>query len=62
MDLLRNDLRAPFSDEENIKTKLEDKLYKDKYRSLKRTLKSAVNKNEYLKSELRHGQKKLQVC
>ena len=62
MDLLTNDLSVPFSDDENLKTKLEDKLYKDKYRTLKRTLMNAVNKNEYLKSELRHGQKKLQVC
>ena len=62
MDLLTNDLSAPFSDNEDLQTKLEDKVYKDKYRTLKRTLKSAVNKNEYLKSELRHGQKKLQVC
>merc|ERR550517_1657357 len=38
----------------------EDKEYKVKYRELKRTLKNAVSKNEYLKSELRHSQKKLQ--
>ena len=35
--------------------------YKRKYRELKRTLKNGVSKNEYLKSELRHSQKKLQV-
>ena len=34
--------------------------YKRKYRELKRTLKNGVSKNEYLKSELRHSQKKLQ--
>ena len=39
----------------------EDQEYKRKYRELKRTLKNVVSKNEYLKSELRHSQKKLQV-
>ena len=39
----------------------EDREYKVKYRELKRTLKNAVSRNEYLKSELRHSQKKLQV-
>jgi len=38
----------------------EDREYKVKYRELKRTLKNAVSRNEYLKSELRHSQKKLQ--
>ena len=39
----------------------EDKFYKAKYRELKRKLKDVVSTNEYLKSELRHSQKKLQV-
>eukprot|EP00092_Neocalanus_flemingeri_P024756 GFUD01026845.1.p1 GENE.GFUD01026845.1~~GFUD01026845.1.p1 ORF type:complete len:192 (-),score=59.03 GFUD01026845.1:247-822(-) len=38
----------------------ENKFFKSKYRELKRTLKSAVSKNEYLKSELKLNQKKLQ--
>jgi len=38
----------------------ENQFYKTKYRELKKTLKSAVSKNEYLKSELKLNQKKLQ--
>eukprot|EP00090_Calanus_glacialis_P026263 TRINITY_DN41272_c0_g1_i1.p1 TRINITY_DN41272_c0_g1~~TRINITY_DN41272_c0_g1_i1.p1 ORF type:complete len:211 (-),score=74.02 TRINITY_DN41272_c0_g1_i1:222-815(-) len=38
----------------------ENKFFKSKYRDLKKTLKSAVSKNEYLKSELKLNQKKLQ--
>ena len=40
---------------------IENEFYKQKYRNLKRTLKSAVTKNEYLKSELKINQKKLQI-
>ena len=39
----------------------EDEFYKGKYRELKRKLREVVSTNEYLKSELRHSQKKLQV-
>ena len=49
------------SDQQNKLSEEEDKEYKVKYRDLKRTLKNVVSKNEYLKSELRHSQKKLQV-
>ena len=36
-------------------------IYKAKYRALKRTLKTAVSNNEYLKNELKFNQKKLQI-
>ena len=49
------------SNQQNKLSEEEDKEYKVKYRDLKRTLKNVVSKNEYLKSELRHSQKKLQV-
>ena len=39
---------------------LENETYKTKYRELKETLKTNVAKNEYLKSELKLSQKKLQ--
>jgi hypothetical protein len=62
MDLLPNVLNEHFIDDsDSDPTKLENKVYKAKYRDLKRTLRVAVSKNEYLKSELRHSQKKLQV-
>ena len=38
----------------------ENKYFKTKYRELKKTLRSGVTKNEYLKSELKLNQKKLQ--
>ena len=49
------------SDQPTKLSQEEDVEYKRKYRELKRTLKNVVCKNEYLKSELRHSQKKLQV-
>ena len=39
----------------------ENEVYKVKYRELKKTLKRSVGKNEYLKSELKINQKKLQI-
>ena len=39
----------------------ENEFYKAKYRELKKTLKRSVGKNEYLKSELKISQKKLQI-
>ena len=39
----------------------ENEVYKVKYRDLKKTLKRSVGKNEYLKSELKINQKKLQI-
>ena len=39
----------------------ENEFYKVKYRELKKTLKRSVGKNEYLKSELKMNQKKLQI-
>ena len=39
----------------------ENEFYKVKYRELKKTLKRSVGKNEYLKSELKINQKKLQI-
>ena len=39
----------------------ENEFYKVKYRKLKRSLKRSVEKNEYLKSELKINQKKLQI-
>ena len=57
-----SDLGETTSDEQmNKLSQDEDQEYKRKYRELKRTLKNVVSKNEYLKSELRHSQKKLQV-
>ena len=49
------------SDQQTKLSQEEDVEYKRKYRELKGTLKNVVCKNEYLKSELRHSQKKLQV-
>ena len=46
---------------ENSKDLSENDAYKKKYRDLKVKLKSAVTKNEFLKSELRVNQKKLQI-
>jgi hypothetical protein len=42
------------------RTEEEDQLYKDKYREAKKRFFKAVEKHEYLKSELRTRQKKLQ--
>ena len=39
----------------------ENEFYKAKYRQLKISLKRSVEKNEYLKSELKINQKKLQI-
>lgn len=39
----------------------ENQIYKEKYRRLKKTLKNVVSKNEYLKGELKHEQRKLVV-
>ena len=39
----------------------EDQYYKRSYRQLKRTLRAGVSKNEFLKSELKMNQKKLQI-
>ena len=62
MNLMPSDLGETTSDEQmNKLSQDEDQEYKRKYRQLKRTLKNVVSKNEYLKSELRHSQKKLQV-
>ena len=62
MNLMPSDLGETTSDEPmNKLSQDEDQEYKRKYRELKRTLKNVVSKNEYLKSELRHSQKKLQV-
>ena len=55
------EFRETTSDQQNKLGQEEDEEYKRKYRELKRTLKNVVSKNEYLKSELRHSQKKLQV-
>ena len=55
------DFRETTLDQQNKLSPEEDEEYKRKYRELKRTLKNVVSKNEYLKSELRHSQKKLQV-
>ena len=61
MNLMPPDFRETTSDQQNKLSQEEDEEYKRKYRELKRTLKNVVSKNEYLKSELRHSQKKLQV-
>ena len=47
--------------EDKNQTSGEDEYYKTKYRDLKRTLKTAVTNNEYLKNELKFNQKKLQI-
>ena len=62
MNLMPSELGETTPDEQmNKLSQDEDQEYKRKYRELKRTLKNVVSKNEYLKSELRHSQKKLQV-
>ena len=62
MNLMPSELGETTPDEQmNKLSQDEDQEYKMKYRELKRTLKNVVSKNEYLKSELRHSQKKLQV-
>ena len=61
MNLVHSELGDTTSDQQNKLSQEEDREYKSKYRQLKKTLKNVVSKNEYLKSELRHSQKKLQV-
>ena len=62
MNLMPSELGETTPDQQmNKLSQDEDQEYKRKYRELKRTLKNVVSKNEYLKSELRHSQKKLQV-
>ena len=61
MNLVHSEPGETTSDQQNKLSQEEDREYKSKYRQLKKTLKNGVSKNEYLKSELRHSQKKLQV-
>jgi len=49
------------SDTLNFLEKEQEQIYKAKYRELKRSFKSAVSKNEYLKDELVQQQRKLLV-
>lgn len=58
MDLIQNGSTNVIADQNKS---AQEVIFKAKYRELKKTLKSSAMKNEYLKSELRYGQKKLQL-
>lgn len=60
-----HDVEAKFDTEDTLdkdqQQYTENEFFKHKYRDLKKTLKTVVTKNEYLKSELKINQKKLQL-